>query len=204
MRRTQEGITLIEMLIALAVIGIAFVALAMSQVNSLRATSRAQLLTTVKGVANVALETASAEVLKAVTLSSCSTHPLCDQEDTYNGANRYLSFKFIDYYHYCAPSAWDEGLRVSYRPQGTSATPSDDEVASCSGTATIDSVEVQWLISSPTATGMSEEGVLDITVTATHPLGTSLTVGNTITCYDVYPAPKKETPRPCPAPEVRL
>jgi len=203
MRQQQAGITLIEMLIALAVIGIAFTALAMSQVNSLRATSRAQILTEVKAAANVALETASAEVLKAVTLTSC-TDPLCDQEDTYNGTSRYLSFKFIDYYHWCAPSAWDEGLRTSYRSQVSSATPANNEVANCSGTATMDSVDVEWSISSPTATGFSEEGVLDITVTATHPLGTSLTVGNTITCYDVYPAPKKETPRPCPAPELVL
>lgn len=201
--RTREaGITLIEMLIALSVIAVAFLTLALAQVNSLRATARSQLLTESKAAANVVLEQTSAEVLKAVTLLTCSTDPLCDQEDSVNGVSRYLSFKFIDYYHYCAPGAWDDGLRSVYRAQTSLPTILDTQVSACSGTQTVDTIQVDWSISSPTATGMSEEGVLDITVTATHPQGTNITVGNTITCYDVYPAPKKETPKPCPEPEV--
>lgn len=202
MNSRQEGITLIEMLIALSVIGIAFLTLALAQVNNLRATARSQLLTEAKAAANVVLEQTSAEVLKAVTLLTCSTDPLCDQEDSVNGTSRYLSFKFIDYYHHCAPGAWDEGLRTVYRLQTSLPTVLDTQISECSGTQSVDDVQVDWSISSPTTSGMSEEGVLDITVTATHPQGTSITMGNTITCYDVYPAPKKETPKPCPEPEV--
>jgi len=35
---------------------------------------------------------------------------------------------------------------------------------------------------------------------ATHPRGPRVTVGRRITCYDVYPSPTHDRPRPCPEP----
>ncbi|HEX7039610.1 MAG TPA: type II secretion system protein [Trueperaceae bacterium] len=203
--RRQAGITLLELLIALAVISIAFMAFAFSQLQSLRSTSRAQVLTEVKAAANLALETISAEVLAAVPLSDCTTSNFCDQTDVVNGVTQNLSFKFIDYYRWCAPSSYREGLRTYFRTQSTPSggglpTPSATQIGPCAGSATIDGVDVDWSIAPPaTVSGaLDTEGVLDLTVTATHDLGQTLTIGSTITCYDVYPAPKKETPRPCP------
>lgn len=200
----SQGLSLIELLIALAIISIAFLALALSQVSSLRASTRSQLLTSVKSAGNLVLEQVSAEVLKTVALSgltTCDSANLCDQTDSSTGTKRFLSYKFIDYYHYCASGSPSSGLRNTFRSQ-VSGVPSDSQVAQCTGTVTVAPNTVAWSVSAPPSSGYDAEGVLDITVSVSNPQGSGITLGNTITCYDVYPAPKKDTPRPCPDPEL--
>jgi prepilin-type N-terminal cleavage/methylation domain-containing protein len=63
MRRTAHGFSLAEVLIALAVIGVAFGALALTQVTNLRASVTARSATDVKAAANLVLEGVMAEVL---------------------------------------------------------------------------------------------------------------------------------------------
>lgn len=206
MTRRTAGLSLIELLIALSVIGIAFFALAMSQVNHLRASSRSQVLTQVKTVANKVLEQKTSEVLKAVTVTSSSS--LFDQDDPETGTS--LSFKFIDYYVTCRTTTLSEEMRSSavYRSTATGVSgfallvPADDKISPCSNTLSQDGVDVTWSVTADNGVP-SGEGVLDIAVTATSAkAGTTLTIGNTITCYDVYPSPKKNAPKPCPDPAV--
>lgn len=195
-RRRTDGLTLIELLIALAIIGIAFLALALSQVNHLRASSRSQVLTTVKTAANQVLEQQTSLVLSAVKDGASSLVDLTQDDGTT------LSFKFVDYYHFCDSGANTAGLRTSYRTQASAQANEDNHIGECSGTTTVDNTTVDWSIGPPTSyASYDTEGVLDIAVTATQN-SISLTVGNVITCYDVYPSPKLGTPKPCPDPET--
>ena len=200
MTQRQSGLTLAELMIALAIIAVAFLALAMTQVNHLRASSRSAVATQVKTSANHVLEAVSADVLKAIDVGATSTY--YDQVDTQSG--QHLSFKFIDYYGRCAPSANHAGLRTTYRSQITDGEPpvADAAMLECTGSTTDGPVSVDWSIGPPTSvTPYDSEGTLDVTVTATSQ-GITLTVGTAITCYDVYPSPKKATPKPCPVPAV--
>lgn len=206
MTRRQSGLTLAELMIALAIIGIAFLALALTQVNHLRASSRSAVATQVKTSANHVLEGVSADVLRALNVDPTSSY--YDQIDTQSG--QHLSFKFIDYYGLCAPSANQAGLRTTFRSQVASPIPpptsvnasgyESGDVLDCTGHTTDGPVSVDWSIGPPTSvTAYDSEGTLDVTVTATDK-NITLTVGTTITCYDVYPSPKKATPKPCPTP----
>ncbi len=192
-----RGLTLIELLIALAIIGIAFLALALSQVNQLRASSRSQVLTTVKTAANQVLEQQTSRVLKALSVTSGSSW-----EDLVQAGGDSLSFKFVDYYHYCTTGANESGLRTDYRTQDATQADSANHIGACSGSETVDNTTVDWQISPPTSyASYDTEGVLDIVATGTQN-NITLTVGNAITCYDVYPSPKLGTPKPCPDPET--
>ena len=59
----RQGLTIVEVLVALAVIGIIFVVLANSQVLSLRVTSDSQRASTATQVANRAIEQVSRQVM---------------------------------------------------------------------------------------------------------------------------------------------
>jgi len=198
MTHRQSGLTLAELLIALAIIGIAFLALALTQVNHLRASSRSAVATQVKTSANHVLEAVSADVLKAINVDPTSS-PYYDQVDTQSG--QHLSFKFIDYYGRCAGSSNQAGLRTTYRSVSTGQPPvANDDMLACTGSTNDGPVAVSWDIGPPTSvTSYDSEGTVDVTVTASDK-NITLTVGTSITCYDVYPSPKKATPKPCPTP----
>ncbi|MER3451197.1 MAG: prepilin, partial [Thermus sp.] len=87
----RHGLTLIELLIALSVVGLAFAALLSSQLSSLRASDRARMASDTKAFAVSVLERRSAEVLKTETVDDKS--PYLDEA----GTGR--SFYFIDYYY---------------------------------------------------------------------------------------------------------
>lgn len=192
--KRSHGLTIIELLIALAVIGVGLLAFSYAQVGSLRASARSALTTEAKTAANLVLEAKTAEVLTTVRrrLADGSTNPEWDSD--YRDAEDSgveLSFKFIDFYYSC-PTVVDppdpdtrEGDAANLRP------------VACSGSERLDDVTVAWRLEGQS--GIAGEGVVDIVVTADHRNGARLTVGNTITCYDVYPAPKHDTPQPCPS-----
>lgn len=170
--RRQQGFTLAEVLIALAVIGFAFGALALVQVTNLRATVSARLLTDTKAAANVVLEELMAQVLATRTVGG------------------ELQFDFNDYYWSCpTPVSPPPGaLRV--------VTPRE---RFCTGTRTIGNITVDHSIRGES--GVLGEGVLTISVTARHNQGgQTLTLGDRITCYDIYPSPTATAPAPCPTP----
>lgn len=166
----QHGFTLAEVLIALAVIGIAFGALALVQVANLRASVSARLLTDTKAAANVVLEELMAQVLVTRTVGGT------------------LQFDFNDYYWSCpTPVTPPPGALPVIMPR------------TCSGTRTVGDVTVAYSIRGES--GVLGEGVLTISVTATHNQGgQTLTIGDRITCYDVYPSPTSTAPAPCPTP----
>lgn len=168
----RKGLTLVEVLIALVVVGIAFVAMAFVQANNLRLTTSARLTTDVKAAANQVLESVMADVLE----TSVS-----------GGSKRYA---FLDYYWSC-PTQIAAPVEVALVQ--TLSRPD------CTGTETVGDVEVSFAIAGES--GVTGEGILTITVTAEHAHGNQrLTLGDRVTCYDVYPSPTSLAPQPCPTP----
>ncbi|MEJ2666259.1 MAG: type II secretion system protein [Deinococcales bacterium] len=190
--RRRQGFTIIELLIALAVIGIAFAALAFTQVSSLRSTTTSRVASETKTVATNVLES---KVSKVLTVASSGA---AQYDDVSSG---YKSFYFIDYYYSCPT--------VVTPPVGTRGHNADNlrpsSEISCSGTEA--PVTVQDGTVTPTWTiagesGPEGEGVIDITVSAKHSSGTTVVVSDRLSCYDVYPSPKVDAPAPCPVPTV--
>lgn len=187
----RKGLTLVEVLIALAVLGIAFGALLMSQVSNLRTNAQARFATDAKAAAVQVLERRSAEVLKSEVVSALSPYkdaPL----DPNNPSGNWRSFYFVDYYFSCptqvAPSPKQRGgLATNLRPGLT-----------CSGTEMVGGIPVAWSIRGES--GILGEGVVTVVVTANHPRGPKVTMGRRVTCYDVYPSPTQDQPAPCPPP----
>lgn len=184
----SEGFTLIEVLIALAVIGIAFAALGFVQLTNLQASSGARLTTETKAAANAVLEAVLAEVLAT---ESCS--PTADYCDTTG-----VFYAFNDFY-------WSCPFRIDPPPDGLAIQfdrEADDE---CEGTRNVNVASDRSIPVTFTIAGEEDilgQGVLSVQVTATHPLGSrpSLTIGDRITCFDVYPSPTSDAPAPCPDP----
>ena len=187
MRRYDRGFTLIEVLVALAVIGIAFAALGFVQLTNLQASSSSRLVTETKAAANSVLEDVLAMVLETETCAPADTY--CDKTGVY--------YAFNDFYWSC-PS------RIN--PPAGSLTIRDDRSADeCSGDRSVRVASSRDVGVSYRIVGESDilgQGVLSVQVTATHPLGSqpSLTIGDRITCFDVYPTPTSEAPAPCPDP----
>ncbi len=187
----KRGLTLVELLIAMAVIGVAFAAFLSSQLLDLRLTQTAAWATETKAFANQVLEEKSGWVLRGETVSLAS--PYLDEER--DGAG--WSFWFVDYYWGCPTPLTpppESGNRRTLRPvvcQGEERSP--------------EGIQAQWRIlgesrSTNTALGIQTEGVVLIVVTAEHPRGPRVTLGRRVTCYDVYPSPTHDHPRPCPEP----
>jgi prepilin-type N-terminal cleavage/methylation domain-containing protein len=170
--RQQKGMTIVEVLLALVIIGAAFAGMAYIQTTNLRMTTNARLTTDVKAAANQVLEQVMSDVL----------------ETTITGGNKY--FAFNDYYWTC-PTALTPptgALPVVNRP-------------SCTGTRTIGDVQVTYAVAGES--GVTGEGVLTVTVTAVHGAGGQrITLGDRVTCYDIYPSPTSLAPEPCPAPKA--
>ena len=167
MRKQDRGFSLIEVLIALAVIIIGLVALSASQVTNLRASVVSRTATDTKSAANRELERLMALVLEVV-----------------DGGE----FAFTYYYWGCPPPGSTEAAKL------TAPTP----CMGASPTLTAD-IEVDFLISAEP--GILGEGVLSISVTAVHDhTNQRLSIGDRITCYDVYPSPSATAPEPCPTP----
>lgn len=170
--RSRRGITLVELLIALAVMGVGFSALALVQITNLRATTAARLLTDTKAAANVVLEQTMASVLATREVGGVR------------------QFDFNDYYWSCPTAVTPPAGAL---PVVTSRT------GDCSETVSVGDVNVTFAISGES--GVLGEGVLTVTVTAVHSRGNQrLTIGDRVTCYDVYPSPTSTVPDPCPTP----
>ena len=179
----RQGLTLLETLIALAVLGIAFGALLMSQLSSLRVSAQSRYATDAKAAAVRVLEQQSAEVLKSEIL----TPPDPKIDDPATGR----SFYFVDYYYRC-PTQVNPPLAL----RGGSA--GNLRGVTCEGQGREGNVHVDWKILGED--GILGEGVVTIVVTAQHDRGPKVTVGLRVTCYDVYPSPTNDKPAPCPPP----
>ena len=182
----RHGLSLIELLIALSVVGLAFAALLSSQLSSLRASDRARMASDTKAFAVSVLERRSAEVLKTETVDDKS--PYLDEA----GTGR--SFYFIDYYYGC-PSL--------YPPPPTSGIRTLLRNVVCKGRETSpDGIQAAWSILGESSTpnpqynpqGIRAEGVVTVVVTARHPRGSQVTVARRVT------SPTHDKPRPCPNP----
>ena len=182
------GFTLIEVLVALAVIGIAFAALGFVQLTNLQASSSSRLVTETKAAANAVLEEVLVEVLE--TDSCAPAESYCDDTGVY--------YAFNDFYWTC-PSRIDP-------PEGALMWRYDrSALGQCNGSRSVSVASSRDVGVTYRIVGESDvlgQGVLSVQVTATHPLGSqaSLTIGDRITCFDVYPTPTSEAPAPCPDP----
>ncbi len=189
----SSGFSLPEMLIALAVIAIAFGALALVQVANFRASSRSTLATNVKAAANRVLEQRMAEVLAVDTYPSTDPHGCDAGHADESSGTEYKCYRFVDYYWSCpAPKPSDADSEAGRTIRTETCTAVDQPYT---GDASID---VSWSIAG--GSGVLGEGLLTVTVTATHAQGASITLGDAVTCYDVYPSPSVTAPKPCPEP----
>lgn len=196
--RTQ-GLTLVETLVALAVVGIAFGALLLSQVSNLRASAQSRYATDAKAAAVRVLEDRSAQVLRSEIPSGlaglpsdfCKTNPSdtrCAQVDDPTTGR---SFYFVDYYYRCPTP-------VTPPPALRGGNANRLRQVDCVGTVQQGGIEVDWRIFGES--GIRGEGVVTVVVTAQHPRGARVTMGRRVTCYDVYPSPTQDKPAPCPPP----
>ncbi|RTI14793.1 type IV pilus modification PilV family protein, partial [Thermus scotoductus] len=190
----RQGLTLLETLIALAVLGIAFGALLMSQLSNLRVSAQSRYATDAKAAAVRVLEQKSAEVLKSETASDPKYI-----DDPATGR----SFYFVDYYYSCPyqvnpPDTLRGGdtknLRFQPEPSGNNPgieeNKGNKEIEECKGQERQGNVVVDWGISGEN--GILGEGVVTIVVTAKHDRGPTVTMGRRVTCYDVYPSPTND------------
>lgn len=203
--RTRQGLSLIEMLIALAIISIAFGALALVQVSNLRASSRSRLTTDAKAVANQVLEKEMSQVLKVDEVTApgdanCNS-TTADEVDTdpSTGTTSYKCFWFSDYYWQC-PALSGGAYFTSYY-QGTRTALRSVSCGHQTFTTSSENPDVKVAIAIVAANGTDGEGLLNVSVTARHDLGPEITLGDSVTCYDVYPSPAVNTPAPCPEPD---
>jgi len=197
----KKGLTILEVLIALVVLGIAFAALLTSQLGSLRTSAQARFASDTKAFAVQVLEKLSAQALWTENVDADS--PYKDEER--EGVHR--SFYFIDFYYSCPTLVTPpngSGIRTTLRDKIKllwNEDQDEDQLVplTCSGRETSpDGIQADWNYIGEG--GRFGEGVLTVVVTATHPRGPRVTVGRRITCYDVYPSPTHDKPRPCPEP----
>lgn len=198
---SRSGLTILEVLIALVVVAVAFVALAYTQLTNLKVSSNARLVSEAKTVAVNVLEDQIAKVLTVDNTLSPPANYLDAQYDD-NGTTHYESFHYIDYYYSC-PSvvSLPSGVRSTSSPQLRSVT-CDNQNSPITRTAQDGAVSAVYDIKG--LSGPSGEGVITISVTATLTTAShqshAVTVADSLSCYDVYPSPKVDTPAPCPIP----
>lgn len=205
MRQRLAGFTVVEMLIALVIIAVAFSALAVTQVSNLRASSRSRFLSDDKAAANQVLEQTMAKILKVDTTGINGSS--FDDDPT----SAYRSFYFIDYYYRCPTTETPQGvrdgstsnLRLAINDEGSPT----NAVIACKGSQTIttDTGPVFVKFGVDGEGGTLGEGDILVWARAHHVNGSgndSITLANRITCYDVYPSPSADAPEPCPNPPV--
>lgn len=179
--KRQAGLTILETLIAIAVLGIAFSALMMSQLSNLGASVRARSVSVVKVDATRVLETLTAAVLKF--------NKNYDEVLPSGATETRKGYWFTDYAYACPTSsttAAPSGRTLDPPPTGCSGT--DNNAATGNRT--------DWEVARQP--GLLGEGSLLIKVTTSNGKGAAMTLVNRISCYDVYPSPSTTVPLPCP------
>lgn len=176
----SKGLTFVEVLLALTIIGIAFGAFLLSQVSSLTTDARTRNITDTKAVAVRVLEQVMGTVLRVDSVTNAG---VLDDDPSSVGRR----FWFIDYYYSCPTVVTVAGIRS---PLAT---------VTCSQTAQT-TTEVSTTYTIRGASGIDGEGLLEVEVLATHVRGASVRVNGMVTCYDIYPSPTKDAPAPCPFP----
>lgn len=169
--RKAAGLTILEVLVAMAVLVVAFSALAFTQIASMSATARNRNVTVVKAAATRVLEDKMRDILGNYANPS-------------NASERW--YYFTDYYESC-PTVLSSPSRPLANP------------LPCSGTVKSDgnTVTSTWVVQyEPGA--LDGEGQLRLTVTAARTGGPTLSLVNIISCYDIYPSPTVGVPTPCP------
>lgn len=196
-----RGLTILEVMIALAVIAVAFAALAFTQLTSLRSSSRSRLVSETKTVANNVMQDELAKVLLVGTVTS--TSPYLDATFTDPTGTTYKSYYFIDFYYSCPGVVTSLPADVRSGDTDNLRDSSSDPPVKCSGQTSPKTVQDGTVTTSWTMkgeAGPTGEGVIDITVTAKHSAGPTVVLSDRLSCYDVYPSPTVDTPAPCPTP----
>ena len=204
----KQGFTLIELLVAMVMIGVALTALMFSQASNYKVSAQARNATVTKAGANLVLERLMDKVLKVYTGSAIGGNNYIDQVSSLFGQNNVQqSFLFLDYYYGC-PLQMAPPDPVGPLGALRGGSINNLRIVTCSGVendlddltkSKVDAnVDTNWNIVGET--GFRGEGVLRVTVTATHKRGTKVTVVNRISCYDIYPSPTSDVPAPCPPP----
>jgi prepilin-type N-terminal cleavage/methylation domain-containing protein len=176
-RALTRGLTLIEVLIALSVMGVALGAMLFTQVSNLRAQNTTRASSELKAEAVRVVEQVTANVLRIdQTLVQTSAKGLNDPRASYFG----------DYYWSCPTVSASPD-----NPLPASAVHSRIQATDCTGTLE----HSTWTLSGES--GADGEGLITLTVN-TVVNGRKFALVNRISCYDVYPSPSTTAPAPCP------
>ncbi|WP_027480945.1 type II secretion system protein [Deinococcus pimensis] len=192
MRRAQ-GLTLVEMLVALSVLSLALVALAQSQLVNMEQTRRARAETSVKADLVAGIEYVESLLLRYERVSGSGA-----------AATPQNAYFFTWFWNNCG------GAAVAGAP-----TPSVSTALRCQGSvppARADGAPPAALVAGVTppatrggftftvsaSTAVADEGVLRVVVSSGEGRE-RLSLTDTVACYDVYPSPTRDLPAPCPA-----
>ena len=169
----RKGFTIIEVLIAMAILGIAFTALLMNQLSNLRTTARMRMVTEIKAALTQVLDSKTAEILAKT-------------------GNSITDFTFYDYYWGC-PTDVSGASTIIERPLNSVA---------CEGTSTTGRVQVTWTIAGESGLEGEGLILLTATGAVSNvPNSPRVSLVRRVSCYDVYPSPTQDAPAPCPKPE---
>jgi prepilin-type N-terminal cleavage/methylation domain-containing protein len=105
------------------------------------------------------------------------------ETQTANVLSRTGTSQQFDQYYWACPDV------STNKPSTLTITLSSSD---CSGT----SGNTAWTVAGKS--GYAGEGLIEIAVTTSGSGGTAYALGNLISCYDAYPTPIAEAPRPCP------
>jgi type IV pilus modification protein PilV len=175
----QEGLTLVEILIAIVIVGVAFMALANLQITNMRVTRDSQQASVATQIANEILEHVTRDVYGGsdpsyniynyYTCTGGNTSSLCQ----YGGALPDAKFPQLDATKYPGLNQYSYSVVIEslYDDPGTPPT------------------------SSRTMAEFLNEGLIKATISVAGP--SSLTFTSYLTCYDVSTTPTLQQGKPC-------
>lgn len=171
--KRDAGLSLVELLVALAILGTVFMVLANSQIANLRTTARSQASTQARALALRELETLSSRVLQVTPAAPTI----------------YGKYAFARYYDFCRTTP----LPV---PAGVAPVACRSEA----GAAVAWEIVSEADLSADPAERVKGEGQVRLNLTVVDARGVPFSVVERVSCYDVYPSPTSTAPAPCPEP----
>lgn len=186
-QHTQEsGISIVEILVALAVIAVMFGALVNLQLQNLRVSAASQKASSATQVANELLTEMTQEIFKPQTNGSLE--------------------EWIVYYYGCPATEPPMGAPYGCSGAGSVTASGTFDAAITAGIAGADQYEYAFTIrslrslASTTIENYLSQGLVAVTMTITGPSSTELTT--LLSCLDASFTPQLQQGEPCPDPSV--
>lgn len=199
--QTSKGFTFVEVIIAMAIIAIAFSTLLLSQVSSYKVTTQMRYASDTKAAATKVMEAILADVARTIT-SAQAGYDATYKDATVGGVD--VSYYFVDYAFTCVsgtptpPRTLRTNLAFDGTVTGGVCTGTTADLPASLAGAIGSFISINWTIASEP--GLTGEGLLKVIVEAQHTRGARVFLVERVSCYDVYPSPNMSVPKPCPDP----